>query len=202
VYNQLWEAGASGKSAPVLLAKPLREEIIQEFKEDEAGSAANELTLEETKTLCLDMSTKTIELIIDQMQNYKSISTLIIVGGKNGSPVNLNDLFDRAKNYPLEVLYVINFKQYVKSIPETIVNFKKLTELGLFNNSIEKLPLAIGSLTSLKNLYLDINPISTITPAINTLTSLDTLGVAKTKIVDVELDKIKKSLPNCIILKQ
>jgi len=202
VYTQLWEAGASGKSAPVLLAKPLREEIVAEFKEDEAGSAANELTLEETKTLCLDMSTKTIELIIDQMQNYKSISTLIIVGGKNGSPVNLNDLFDRAKNYPLEVLYVINFKQYVKSIPETIVNFKKLTELGLFNNSIEKLPLAIGSLTSLKNLYLDINPISTITPVINTLTSLDTLGVAKTKIVEVELDKIKKSLPNCIILKQ
>jgi len=202
VYSQIWKAAAGGKGADILLAEPLREEIKKEFQEEEAGTGGSDLASEETTMLYLDMSSKTINLVIDQMENYKSIKTLIIVGGKNGAPVNLNDLFSKAKKYPLEVLYVINFRQFVKSIPESILNFKKLNELGLFNNSIEKLPVAIGSLNSLKNLYVDVNPISTLTPVVNTLTSLDTLGIAKTNIGEAELVKIKNSLPNCIILEQ
>ena len=202
VYSQIWKAAAGGKGADILLAEPLREEIKKEFQEEEAGTGGSDHAQEETTMLYLDMSSKTINLVIDQMENYKSIKTLIIAGGKNGAPVNLNDLFSKAKKYPLEVLYVINFRQFVKSIPESILNFKKLTELGLFNNSIEKLPVAIGSITSLKNLYVDVNPISTLTPVVNTLTSLDTLGIAKTNVGEAELDKIKKSLPNCIILEQ
>lgn len=202
VYSQIWKAAAGGKGADILLAEPLREEIKKEFQDEEAGAGGSDLTQEETTMLYLDMSSKTIKLIIDQMENFKSIKTLIIAGGNNGVPVNLNDLFSKAKKYPLEVLYVINFKQFVKSIPESISNFKKLSELGLFNNSIEKLPVAIGSLNSLKNLYVDVNPISTLTPGLNTLTSLDTLGIAKTNIGEAELVKIKKSLPNCIILEQ
>lgn len=202
VYSQIWKAAAGGKGADILLAEPLREEIKKEFQEEEAGAGGSDLALEETTMLYLDMSSKTIHLVIDQMENYKSIKTLIIAGGKNGAPVNLNDLFSKAKKYPLEVLYVINFRQFVKSIPESILNFKKLNELGLFNNSIEKLPVAISSLNSLKNLYVDVNPISSLTPVVNRLTSLDTLGVAKTNIGVAELDKIKKSLPNCIILEQ
>lgn len=202
VYSQIWKAAAGGKGADILLAEPLREGIKQEFQNEEAGTGGNDITSEETTMLYLDMSSKTINLIIDQMENYKSINTLIITGGKNSAPVNLNDLFSKAKKYPLEVLYIINFKQYVKSIPESILNFKKLTELGLFNNSIEKLPVSVSSLTLLKNLYVDVNPISILTPVVNTLTSLDTLGIAKTNISEAELDKIKKSLPNCIILEE
>jgi hypothetical protein len=202
VYSQIWKAAAGGRGGDILLAEPLREEIKQEFQNEEAGTGGNDLTREETTMLYLDMSSKTSKLIIDQMENYKAINTLIITGGKNGAPVNLNDLFSKAKMYPLEVLYIINFKQHVKTIPESILNFKKLTELGLFNNSIEKLPASISSLTSLKILYVDINPISTLTPAINTLTSLDTLGVAKTNIGEAELDKIIMSLPNCIMLEE
>ncbi len=202
VYSQIWKAAAGGKGADILLAEPLREEIKKEFQEEEAGTGGSDLASEETTMLYLDMSSKTINLVIDQMENYKSIKTLIIAGGKNGAPVNLNDLFSKAKKYPLEVLYVINFGQFVKSIPESILNFKKLNELGLFNNNIEKLPVAVGSLKSLKNLYVDVNPISTLTPVVNTLTSLDTLGVAKTNIGEAELVKLKNSLPNCIILEQ
>lgn len=202
VYSQIWKAAAGGKGADILLAEPLREEIKKEFQEEEAGAGGSELAQEETTMLYLDMSSKTINLVIDQMENFKSIKTLIIAGGNNGAPVNLNDLFSKAKKYPLEVLYVINFRQFVKSIPESIINFKKLTELGLFNNSIEKLPVAAGSLNSLKNLYVDINPISTLTPVVNTLTSLDTLGIAKTNIGEAELVKIRNSLPNCIILEE
>lgn len=202
VYSQLWKAAAGGKGADILLAEPIREEIKQEFLDEETGAGGSDLAQEETTMLYLDMSSKTINLVIDQMENFKSIKTLIICGGEYGAPVNLSDLFCKAKMYPLEVLYVINFKHYVKSIPESILNFKRLTELGLFNNSIEKLPVSISSLTSLKNLYIDINPISNLTPGINALTSLDTLGVAKTSIGEAELVKIKNSLPTCIILEQ
>lgn len=56
------------------------------------------------------MSLKTVQRTIDQMDKYKSIKTLIITGGQFGSAVNLDDLLNKAKNYPLEELYIINFK--------------------------------------------------------------------------------------------
>jgi Leucine-rich repeat (LRR) protein len=201
IWNQVWESVGGGEGADVLLAEPLRKEIVEEYKEDEAIAPANEFSFKETTLLFLDMSSKTAQLTIDQMENYKSINTLIITGGQYGAPVDMNDLLRRAKNYPLQVLYIINFKQFIKSIPESIGGFRKLNELALFNNQIVNLPLGIGMLASLKYLYLDLNPITTLNPFINSLTKLDTLGVVKTNISEAELAKINQHLPNCKILK-
>lgn len=201
IYSQVWKSAAGGEGADILLAEPLRKEIVQEFKDEENPSAGNSMTLDETTFLCLDMSSNTVKLVIDLMENYKSINTLIITGGKNGASVDLNDLLRRAKNYPLEVLYIINFRQFVKSIPESIGKFNKMRELGLFNNNLDNLPAGIGMLTSLKNFYVDINPIKTLGQPVNSLISLDTLGVAKTNISEAELKRINQLLPNCKILK-
>jgi hypothetical protein len=201
LWSQIWKSAAGGKGADILLAEPLRDEIVQEFKDDETPSSGGEMAMEETTLLFLDLSSNLVKLTIDQMENYKSINTLIITGGKNGAPVDLNDLLRRAKNYPLEILYIINFRQFVKSIPESIGQYKKLRELGLFNNNLDNLPAGIGMLTSLKNFYVDINPIKTLGPTVNSLSGLDTLGVAKTNISQAEVNKINRLLPNCKILK-
>jgi hypothetical protein len=148
------------------------------------------------------MSLPTAQLIIDQMENYKSIKTLVVTGGKNGAMVNLNDILTKAAAYPLEELYIINFRYFVKSIPQAIGNFNQLNLLALFNNQIDKLPQGLNSLTSLKTLYIDINPIQTLEPVLNSLNHLDTLGVAKTKISEAELKRLKELNKNCIILTQ
>lgn len=35
VYAQIWKAAAGGKGADILLAEPLREEIVEEYKADD-----------------------------------------------------------------------------------------------------------------------------------------------------------------------
>lgn len=202
VFSQIWKAAAGGKGADILLAEPLREEIVQEFKDEESPTAINTEYMEEKKLLIIDMSLSTAQLIIDQMENYKSIKTLVVTGGKNGSIVNLNDILTRAANYPLEELYIINFKYFVKTIPQKIGTFSQLNLLALFNNQIDRLPPGVGSLTSLKKLYVDINPIQTLEPVINLLNQLDTLGVAKTSIPEAELTRISQLHSNCKILTQ
>lgn len=202
IYDQIWKAASGGEGADILLAEQLRDEIVQEFKDDESPTAVNSDYLNEKDLMIIDMSLPTAQLLIDQMENYKSIKTLVVTGGKNGAMVNLNDILTKAAAYPLKELYIINFKQFVKSIPQKIGNFSKLELLALFNNNIEKLPPGVGSLSSLRILYVDINPLQTIEPAINSLTQLDTLGVAKTKISDHELKRIGGLLANCKILEQ
>lgn len=202
VWAQIWKSAAGGEGADILLAEPLREEIGQEFRDDESPTAFSSDYLNEKDLLIIDMSLPNAELLIEQMENYKSIKTLVITGGKNGAMVNLNDLLTRAAGYPLKELYIINFRQFVKTIPQKIADFSQLRLLALFNNSIEKLPPGVGSLSSLEILYVDINPLQTLEPVINSLSRLDTLGVVKTNITGEELKRISQLHTNCKILEQ
>jgi Leucine-rich repeat (LRR) protein len=175
---------------------------VQEFKDDESPSASNADYFSEKDLLVIDMSLPTAQLLINQMENYKSVKTLVVTGGKNGAIVNLNDILSKAAAYPLKELYIINFKHFVKTIPQKVGSFSKLNLLALFNNNIEKLPPGVGNLTSLKILYVDMNPLITLEPVITSLAQLDTLGVAKTKISAEELERLGQSLTKCKILEQ
>ncbi len=199
LFKQMWEIAKKGENADVLLAEPLREEIIEDFKDDESPKIKNADYFNEMTMLCIDMSLKTVQRTIDQMSQYKSIKTLVITGGQFGAPVNLDDLLYRARNYPLEELYIINFKNFVTAIPQNVGNFKRLNLLSLVNNDIKKLPVDIENLNLLKKLYADINPITTALPVVGKLKHLEILGISKTKISKAETDKLKQLLPNCKI---
>lgn len=200
MWGQVMKSAAGGKAADIFLAEPTREQIKQEYKEEESNKLKGKEVLAEMTFLCINMSSPTVQLLIDQMENYKSIKTLVITGGKNGSAVDLETLISKAKNYPLQNLYIINFKSSVTKVPKTISNFQTLTFLALYNNKILRLPPELSSMVSLKKLYIDMNPVTVLTPTINMMTKLDTLGIAKTSIADAELSRIKQQLPNCKIL--
>ena len=202
MIEQIIKSAAGGKGADVLLAEPVREEIKEEYKQDEAPKVSCSQFQEEMTVLVIDMSSPVVQLIIDQMEKFKSIKTLVIAGGKSGKTVNLESLLTKAKNYPLEQLYIINFGFFVNKIPKTINNFPHLTYLALYNNKITRLPPELSSLVALKKLYVDMNPITFLTPTINSLSNLDTLGIAKTQVTEAELNKIKQQLPKCTILRQ
>ena len=199
-WGQVMKSASGGKSADVFLAEPVREQIKEEYRQEELNRIKGKVVLEEMTFLCIDMSSPTVQLVIDQMENYKSIQTLVITGGKNGSAVDLETLIAKAKNYPLQNLYIINFKSSVTKVPKAISNFHDLTFLALYNNRILKLPPELSSLVALKKLYVDMNPVTNLTPTINTLNNLDTLGIAKTQVTEAELNKIKQQLPKCKIL--
>lgn len=181
----------------ILIGKPIREEIIEEFKEDESPKNINPDFLKEMTLLVIDMSVPTVQRTIDIMQNYKGIETLIITAGNKSSAVNLSDILKRALHYPLKELYIINFGQFVTSIPKEINQFKNLSTLAMFNNSINQVPEMKGFASKLDSLFIDVNPVSSLFPAIGSMKNLKKLGIAKTSISEVEIKKIQELLPNC-----
>jgi len=200
LWKQMMAAVDQGESGDILLAKPLREKIVEAYKNDESPKVKNPEYFEEQTFLCIDMSVPTIQRIIEQMENFKSIKALMITCSKEPVSVDLEDLLARAKNYPLEQLHIINFKQYVNDIPDEIGQFNGLKVITLFNNNIDQLPASMDQLADLQKLYVDLNPISTLMPSISSLKMLDTLGIAKTQISESEIGQIKALLPNCKIL--
>jgi hypothetical protein len=202
IWEQMMKSFREGEGADILLGEPVRQEIIEEYKDDESPIIKSPEYLNEMTLLVIDMSLKTVHRTIDQMENFKSIKTLVITGGESGSPVDLKDLLTRAENYPLEQLYIINFQHFVSKIPGQVGNFKSLSLLSFINNNISGLPGEVGLLNSLKTLYADINPISTLLPMVTNLRQLENLGIGKTSISQSEIETIEQQLPNCKILLQ
>lgn len=200
VWGQMMKAFKEGKEGDLLLGTPVREEIVEEYKNDDLPIIKNQEVLEEQTLLVIDMSQKLVQRLIDQMENLKSIKTLVITGGKHGVPVNLSDILNRAGEFPLEELYIINFNQFVKTIPKEIGTFTKLQVVSFVGNQLTNLPKELNALTGLRVLYADMNPITTILPFIKNQVNLEEVGVAKTKIPNNELTQISKLFPNCKIL--
>ena len=195
--NQMMKG--AGKDADILFAEPFREEITESYREEESPKNIHQEVLKEMTVLVIDLSQPTVQRTIDIMQNYKSIKTLVITGGEKGAFVNLPDLLRRAAQFPLQNLYIINFRQFVTSIPSQINQFRNLSTLAIFNNKISHLPDMGGLSSTLDSLFIDINPIGTLFPAINPMNKLKTLGLAKTSVPESEISRIKQILPTCQI---
>lgn len=202
LWNQMMKIVEEGGKGKWDLAEPLREEIVEEYKEDENPTIKNNEWLESIPTLVLNLSWPQVKLIIDQMSMFRGIKTLIVTCDTKGTAVNLEQILKNAAEYPLEELYIINFGSSVSVIPDQIGTFSNLTHVGLFNNNISQLPAAMAGMTKLEALYLDMNPVNSIIGKISPLKKLTELGLAKTQISTDEIGKIGKLLPTCKILSE
>jgi Leucine-rich repeat (LRR) protein len=199
IYNQISKAAAAGEGADILLAEPLREEIVKEYAE-EGKSESIPFIAAELEVLVIDMSIRGIQAIIDIMPLYKSVRTLVITSSQSQVPVDLAGILKNAANYPLKELYVVNLGVFVTTLPAEVTKFSDLTTLGIFNNWISTLPSQIASLRSLKKLYADNNPLVTIFPALNNLTGLEELGLINTKVPGSEISRIQEISPACKVV--
>lgn len=199
-WNQMMESAKLGEEGDILLGKPVRDEITEDYNEDQSPKNFNPEFLKQMNILVIDMSIPTVQRTIDVMHNFTGIEILIITAGKGNVSVDLSDILQKASHYPLKELYVINFGQLVSTIPEEVNQFKDLTTLGLFNNDLAKLPESGTFASNLSSLSIDINPIYTLFPDINSFKNLKTLSIAKTSISDSEVKAIKDLLPECEII--
>lgn len=200
LWNQMIESAKGGENADILLGKPIKDEIAEDYKEDQSPKNINSEFLNQMNFLVIDMSVPTIQRTIDVMQNFKGIEVLIITSGNKITTVNLSDILKRASHYPLKELYIINFGQFVTSIPKEINQFKDLSTLALFNNNIKQLPEMKSLASKLDSLFIDKNPISSVFPAISSMKNLKKLGIVKTSISDAEIKKIEKLLSDCEVI--
>ena len=201
VYTKIWEAGSAGKSAPILIAEEVREEIVKEFKEDESNEGKSADGFESMPYLLINVSMPGVQAVIDQMPAFRGIKILVITADRTGALVDLNSILSKAKDYPLEELYIVNFGTSVSTLPANIGNFKGLLKLSVLNNNIKILPQALSKLTNLEVLHADVNPIQSLLAEVKSLPRLKELGIYKTKISETEIEQIRQALPNCEILK-
>ncbi len=202
IIDQILKSADQGEHADILLGEPIRKKIIESYQEDESPKNINQQYFQEVTLLVIDMSSQLFRNTIDQMKNYKSIKTLIITGGKNGAAVDLPMLLDKAAAYPLEQLYIINFRNFVSKIPSQIGKFKNLHTISLYNNTLKDIPSSLALISGIDSLYVDVNPIASLFPVVGNLKSLKKLGIGRTSIPDSEVLKIQQLLPDCQILKQ
>ncbi len=197
-WSQIMKSASGGESADVLLGEPVREEIKEDYRNDESDGI-NPAILNESTTLILDFSLPVTQFLVSQMELFRSIKTLVIIGVESIVPVDLNSILEKAIKYPLYELYIVGFEANLKKIPENIVLFPKLTILGLYGNKISGLPATLLKLTNLKVLQLDYNPVLTIQPLIELVKNLEELSIKKTEIPQSEVADIKQMFPNCKI---
>ncbi len=197
-WSQIMKSASGGESADVLLGEPVREEIKEDYRNDESDGI-NPAILNESTTLILDFSLPVTQFLVSQMELFRSIKTLVIIGVESIVPVDLNSILEKAIKYPLYELYIVGFEANLKKIPENIVLFPKLTILGLYGNKISGLPATLLKLTNLKVLQLDYNPVLTIQPLIELVKNLEELSIKKTEIPQSEVENLKQMFPNCKI---
>lgn len=202
LWGQMMESVAGGKGADILLAKPIREKIKEEYKKDDDKTQNSPDFLKSMPFLLINMALPGVQAVIDQMPNFKGIKVLVITSGGKPAAANLSGILKNAKDYPLESLYITNFGQFLIKIPAEVFKFSKLSVLGIYNNKITSLSPEIGELKQLKELYIDVNPINTLASSIPKLTGLTKLGIAKTGISTAEITAIAKQIPNCQILEK
>ena len=199
--NQMMKIIREGNEGKMDLAEPLREEIVQEYKDDDDPKIKCRQWLQSMPYLLINMSEPQVQVVIDQMAVFRGIKTLVVTCNIKGTPVDLEEILRNAAGYPLEELYIINFGNSVSNLPSAIGNFPKLNMLSVYNNNLSELPASISKLTNLNVLYADLNPIQSIKPVVSKLSGLKNLGIAKTKITEAELNQIQQILPKCTILK-
>lgn len=199
IFSQIWKAAAGGEGADILLAEPLREVIVNEYKEEDNRQPIG-FVAEELEVLVIDVSMRGIQSVIDIMSLYKSIKTLVITNSQSPVPVDLTEILKNAADYPLDELYIVNLGVYVTRLPQEVSHFRNLKTLGIFNNSLTSLPGVIENLPGLKKLYVDNNPLKTTFPVLNTLRNLDELGLLNTEVPDSEIKMIENMYPACKVI--
>jgi len=184
------------------MAEPLREEIVEEYKEDENPAIKNPEWFQSMTYLLVNLSLPHVQVIIDQMPLYRGIKTLVITTEKPVANPDLVRILRNAKEYALEELYIINFGPSLKSLPSTVGDFTGLKLLAVYNNGLGSLPASVTKLDDLSSLQIQDNPINTLQPAISSLKNLKELGIELTKLSENEISQIQKTLPECKITRQ
>lgn len=202
VLEKVEKSAAKGRGSGIDLAEEVRQHIVDEYEEDRNPLVKNPVLFDELRVLVVDFSLPRAQERAEQLDRFKAIDTLILMGAGAGVPVDLDAILGKARHLPLTALYIFNFQAALPAVPETIAAFPHLNTLGLFNNQLSTLPASLAGLKELRILSLDGNPIATLKPAIAGLRGLEELGIARTRISPAETAEIAKMLPQCKVLTQ
>lgn len=202
VLQNVQTAAAKGRQTDLEMAEPVRKRIKEEYDEARNPTPNNAGYLQEMPLMVIDFSLPDASAKVDMLPKYQGITTLVLTGGSRGAAVDLPGVLTKARHLPLETLAIVNFRQHVTALPETVASFSGITHLVVLNNAVVRLPQSMATLKRLTVLHIDANPLTTVLPAVAGLSGLKELGLARTKVSAAELGQISKALPGCKVLLQ
>jgi hypothetical protein len=195
------QAGAQATGGPqLLLTEALRQRIAKDHEEERNTTPNNPRYLAEMPLVVIDFSQPAAPLQVQQLALYKAVSTLVLTGGARGAPIDLAAVLAQAQHLPLHTLLIINFRQHLADLPDTLAGFKGLRRVSLINNALTRLPPSLAGLPQLSELHLDLNPLTTVWPTLAPARGLRALGLSQTRVSAAERAHIAAALPACKVL--
>jgi Leucine-rich repeat (LRR) protein len=145
------------------------------------------------KVLSIDVASQGLNKLPNQLDKLRNIVSINLLGNNFTSfPIVLSRL---------TTLDEISLSSnQLTSVSKEIGRLKNLRILIMNNNQLAELPKEIGELTNLLYLELGNNKLKRLPEEIKYLTNLQELHIERNILSDSEKLKIKKLLPNCVIL--
>lgn len=200
VMEQVQAGAQQGGQPQLLLTDALRQRIAKDYEEERNTTPNNPRYLAEMPLVVIDFSQPAAPLQVQQLALYRAVSTLVLTGGARGAPIDLPAVLALARHLPLRTLLIVNFRQHLAELPDTLAGFRGLQRLSLVNNALTRLPPSLAALPQLSELHLDLNPLSTVLPALAPARSLRALGLSQTGVSAAERAQLAIALPACKVL--
>jgi hypothetical protein len=144
------------------------------------------------KVLSIDVANQRLERLPKQLSTLNKIISINLLGNQFRS---FPKVLSKLKTLD-EISLSSNRLTYVG---QEIGRLNNLRILIMNNNQLKKLPKEIGELTNLLYLEIGNNELNYLPQQIKYLTQLQELHIERNKLTDIEKQKIRGWLPNCVI---
>jgi Leucine-rich repeat (LRR) protein len=147
---------------------------------------------EADNVVSIDVASQNIDNLPSDFKRLKYVVSVNLLGNKFESfPIVLTELKQ------LEEISLSS--NQVKYVGQEIGRLTNLRILIMNNNKLKSLPSELGQLENLLYLELGNNQLTSLPDEIKELTKLQELHIERNQLTEDEKQRIKKSLPNCVI---
>ncbi|RXM32515.1 Protein flightless-1-like [Acipenser ruthenus] len=188
-YNQLTEIPRDLENSKTMLVLNLSHNSIDNI--------ANQLFINLTDLLYLDLSDNKLESLPPQMRRLVHLQTLVL----NNNPLMHAQLRQLPAMVALHTLHLRNTQRTQSNLPTSLEGLTNLADVDLSCNDLSRVPECLYTLSSLKRLNLSSNQISDLSLCIDQWTQMETLNLSRNQLTSLpsaicKLTKLKKLYMN------
>lgn len=185
------------------LAKPVRDEIILEYEEEQ--KATHTMTPGDwPKLLIIDFNEVSSEKTLASLPEAKQVEDLVILYGPYANKYTLNQILKVTSAIPLKMLVMSGFKDHPDNTPGNLTlsppPMPALEMLYWIDNGSSTWPPLIRITPLIKEVYLMQYTSSALINTVKGLKNLETLGYSGQPLSSSQINEIKTLLPHCNLL--
>ncbi|XP_060116629.1 protein flightless-1 homolog [Heteronotia binoei] len=167
--------------------------LVLNLKHNSIDSIPNQLFINLTDLLYLDLSDNKLESLPPQMRRLVHLQTLIL----DNNPLMHAQLRQLPAMIALQTLHLRNTQRTQSNLPTSLEGLVNLTDVDLSCNDLSRVPECLYTLSNLRRLNLSSNQISELSLCIDQWTRLETLNFSRNQLTSLpsaicKLTKLKR----------